>query len=597
MMRRSTLALLESSPRPRWPSVRRVAALSPVVTAVPDITTTSIHPPRGWPSVARVGARPLGLALVAAAAIAVAGCSLHLHNPDNAKRARTALDTYDKLKVDSLVTTSRGNMAELSKAQLETRQRVSEVLAKVDLAAVIGAEPDKPDAEPDKSGLGPGWRTLVPEVQDALGPYDLLKDGTYSKSGLIAARSIRNRASNKLQLGNDRRTFRAFVEDYKAVNPAPGTQDTDCKTVLAKVPADQVPPPPPPGEPPFKWNQYTTVISRACRKLKEQEDTVKEADDALMADPEYRRIVEQITQLEGELSQSEAAADALLKDYNAAKEKLAEAEQEAAKRLGGQETAAAKAEVEAAQAKLGKAVRSIDGVVEASQKAAELLQVQIKTDLLETILSNTKALSGDPKAAAAKPTQQLLAIVKRYPDIAARFKATDVPPVNVLLLELAIQRLHYRRLQAVRDAKKDIVTILKLQREAHADGVAAWIRVMDNVILARDQENVDLKLVLFDTFTSSRPIGRQRIAEALVAYGFAKQSTENRMNVLNARLRDRYRAQSLEMTEIAITTWNDLIRAPLSEITAYHEGGITSEEIARLINALAIMAIAVGVYQ
>lgn len=537
------------------------------------------------------------LTLVAAAVITVTACSLHLHNPANAKRARAALDTYEKLKVDSLVTTGRGNMAELSKAQLETRQRVSEVLAKVELAAVIGAEPDKPGAEPDESGLGPGWRTLIPEAQAALGPYNLLKeDGTYSKPGLTAARSIRNRASNKLQLGNDRRTYRAFVEDYKAANPAPGTQDTECKTVLAKVPANQIPPPSL-DEPPLKWNHYTTIIARACRKLKEQEAAGKEADDALKEDPEYRRIAEQITQLEGELSQSEAAAEALLKDYAAAKKKLAEAEQEAAKRTVVQQTAAAKAEVEAAQAKLGKAVKSIEGVVDASQKAAELLQVQIKTDLLETILSNAKALSGDPKAAAAKPAQQLLAIVKKYPDVAGRLKAADVPPVNVLLLELAIQRLHYRRLQAVRDAKKDIVTILKLQRDAHADGVAAWIKVMDNVTLARDQEKVDLKPVLFETFTSSKPIARQRIAEALVAYAFAKQSTENRMNVLNARLRDRYRVQSLEMTEIAVATWNDLIRAPLSEITAYHEGGITSEEIARLINALGIMAIAVGVYQ
>ena len=82
-----------------------------------------------------------------------------------------------------------------------------------------------------------------------------------------------------------------------------------------------------------------------------------------------------------------------------------------------------------------------------------------------------------------------------------------------------------------------------------------------------------------------------------IAYAFAKQSSEYKLNVLNAQLRDRYRAQSLEMTEIAVGTWNDLIRAPLAEIVVYHEGGITSEEIARLINALGVMAIAVGVYQ
>lgn len=567
--------------------------MSRLLTPASATTTTTDQSCRRDRCRARTaGGRLLGPISVFVTAIAVSACSLHLHSPENAKRARAALDTYEKLKVDSVVTTGRGNMAELSKAQLETRQRMSEVLAKVDLAGVIGAEP----REPGKPGLGPGWSKLIPETQAALGPYKLLEDGVYSKDGLVAARSIRDRASNTRHLDNDLRSYRALVESYRAATPTPGTQGTECKTVLATVPTIE-PPPRPANEPPRKWDLYTTVIAPACRGLKEQEDVLKETDDALKRDRDYLTIAEQITELEGELKQSEAAAAALLEAYEDAKKKLVEAEREAATRTVAQQTAATKAEVEAAQAKLGEAVKAIDSVVGASQQAAELVQVQVKTDLLETILSNARALSGDPKATAAKPTQQLLAIVKKYPDVAGRLKAADVPPVNVLLLELAIQRLHYRRLQAGRDAKKDIVAILKLQREAHADSTASWIRVMDNVIKARDEERVDLRLVLFDSFTSSTPIGRQRIAEILVGYAFAKLSGEDRMNIVKAKLRDRYRAQSLEMTEIAVGTWNDLIRAPLSEITAYHEGGITSEEIARLINALGIMAIAVGVYQ
>jgi hypothetical protein len=561
------------------------------VDAVNDSPRTRLRRPEVSP-----GARVFRVVLVALIGMTMAACSLHLHNADNAKRARAALDTYDKLKVDSVVTTGRSNMAALSTAQLETRQRVSEVLTKIDLATVIGAEPDKPaPGTPDKPSLGPGWRKLIPDTQAALRRYDLLnKDGTYSD--VEASRAIRHRASNKLQLGNDRRSYLAFVEDYKAANPVAGTQDTECKTVLAKVPENQAPPAPP-NEPAPKWDYYTKTIARACRLLAEQEKDLKKADDALRKNDEYRKIGDQITQLEDELRKSEDTAKELLKGYEGAKKKLAEAQAEAAKRTVAQQTEAAKKELEAAQKNLSQAAQAIEAVVDASTKADELVQVQIKTDVLETILSNVQALGGDPKAAAAKPTQQLLAIVKKYPDVAGRLKAADVPPVNVLMLELAIQRLHYRRLQAIRDAKKDVVAILKLQRESLADGAAAWITVMDNVSLAREQESVDVKAVLFETFTAAKPIGRQRIAEALVAYAFAEYTTESTMNALNASLRDRYRAQSLEMSEIALATWNDLIRAPLSEITAYHEGGITSEEIARLINAIGIMAIAVGVYQ
>jgi hypothetical protein len=527
----------------------------------------------------------------------VSACSFHLHSPENAKRARAALDTFEKLKVDSVVATGRSNMAELSKAQLETRQRVSETLTKVDLANVIGAEPDDPK-EREPQALGPGWRDLMAETTAVLDRYGLLtEDGKYTDPGVLASRSIRNRASNKLQLSNNRQTYRAFVEDYKAANPVAGTQDTQCKTVLAKVPDANKTPSLPTNEPSQKWDRYTKSIAPMCRRLAEQEDVLKEAEVALRKDSEYQRLADQITQLEGELTQSETTSKELLEKYEAAKKRFVEAEREAAKRTVAQQTAAVKSEFEAAQAKLNDAVKDIEDVVDVSQKAAEFLQVQIKTDILETLLSQAKALSGDPKAAATGPAQQqLLAAVKKYPDIASRLKAAEVPPVNVLLLELAIQRLHYRRLQAGRDAKKDILTILKLQAEAHADGAAAWIRVMDNVVLAREAK-VDLNTPVLAAFTSSTPVGRQRIAEALVAYAFAKQSSEYKLNVLNAQLRDRYRAQSLEMTEIAVGTWNDLIRAPLAEIVVYHEGGITSEEIARLINALGVMAIAVGVYQ
>ena len=563
---------------------RGPAAIAPLDAFSSAAVTTITYGacPRDRRIVRPAAARMLESALVLAAALAVSACSLHLHSPENAKRARAALDTYEKLTVDSVVTTGRSNIAELSKAQLETRQRVSEVAVKTDLIIVIGAEPR------ERSGLGPGWDKLVPATQAALEPYELLKDGEYSDPRVVI--SIRNRASNERHLANHRRTYLRFVESYRAANPAPGTQDTKCPAVLATVPEEGTSPPQPPNEPPLKWEFYKSGLAPLCRVLKEFEDDLKQADDALRRNREYREIAEQLTQLEGELSRSEADAKALLQEYEAAKKKLVEAEQVVATLSVAQQTAAAKAEVEAAQAKLGK-------VVGDSQQLAELVQVQIKTDLLETILSNAKALSGDPKAVAAKPTQRLLAVIKKYPDIAGRLRAADVPPVNVLLLELAIQRLHYRRLQAGRDAKKDIIAIWKLQRDAYADSAAAWISVMDKLILLQQKDQAALPQALFEAFNSSMPIGRQRIAEVLVAYAVAELFTEDRMNVLNAQLRDRYRAQSLEMSEIAVVTWNDLIRAPLSEITAYHEGGITSEEIARLVNALGITAIAVGVYQ
>ncbi len=507
------------------------------------------------------------LALVLAAATLVTACGVHLHSPENAKRARAALDGYEKLKVDSVVATGRANMAELSKAQLETRQRVTEVTLKANLANVIG--PGAPATDMGRQPEVLGWRKVVSDTREALRPFAFLEKENYSAAGLADSRAIRYRGMTEREIGHELRVYRDLVEEYRA-GRTPGTQDTACMTVLAIRRG-----PRPAPEPERKWGHYTTFIGAACDRIAVLEVDLKRADDTMKRHPVYADIVDEIDTLERELKLTDDQAKELLQKLDAAKKALAAAEEEAAKRTVPQQTEAAKAELAKAQEPLAAAVKAIEGVVDASRGAAELVQVQIKTDVLETILSNAKALSGDAKATAAKPTQQLLTILKKYPDVAGRLKAAELPPVNVLVLELAIQRLHYRRLQAGRDLRRDIVAIRKLQRDALTQSTAAWIVVMDGLIRVRGQQPA-LEANLIEAFGSAPPATREVVAEILAGYGTARLATEDRMNLLNARLRDRYRAQSLDMTEIAVGAWSDLIRAPLTEITAYHEGGITS---------------------
>lgn len=525
----------------------------------------------------------------------LSACSLHLHNPSDAKRARGALDGFEQLKVDSVVATSRTNFAALSKAELETRQHASDVLMRRDLVSVIGPEARVARAD-GKEGTPLGWPKVVVETHGALKPYRLLEKGQFSDPGKKSA--IRDRAANERDLATETRTYRSFVEDYKS-GANPGTQETECAKVPTKTSLESKPPPS--GEPPVKWDDYKTFIAGACDAIKVLEADLREAENALRTNPKYQDLVTRIEDLERDLKASEPAARDLLAKYEGAKKKLAEAQAQAEKAKSGQQTPDAKAELEKAQAQVADAIKIVQEVVDASTGpgADVLLPVQIKTDLLETILSNARALGGDPKAPAGQSTAQILNVLRKYPDVASRLKAADTPPVNVLLLELAIQRLQYRRLAADRAAKKDVLTILKAQREVEADAAAAWIRVMDGLIAMgrTPASNVLLskQKTLVEVFDAAPPPQRQQIAEVLVAYGFAKVSVEGRQNALSAQLRDRYRAQSLDTTEVAVEAWNDLIRAPLAEITAYHEGGITTEDIARIIHAIGIAAIAIGV--
>lgn len=525
----------------------------------------------------------------------LSACSLHLHNASDAKRARGALDGFEQLKVDSVVATSRTNFAALSKAELETRQHASDVLMRRDLVSVIGPEARAPRTDGEE-GAPLGWPKVALETRAALKPYALLARGQFADPGKKSA--IRDRAANERDLATETRTYLSFVADYKR-GANPGTQDTECAKVPKQASLESTPPPS--GEPPVKWDDYRTFIAGACDVIKVLEGDLRDAEQALRTNPKYQDLVTRIADLERELKASEPTAKDLLAKYEGAKKKLAEAQAQAEKARSGQPTADAKTELDQAQAQVTDAIKLIQEVVDASKGpgVGELLPVQIKTDLLETVLSNARALGGDPKAPAGQSTAQILTVLRKYPDVAGRLKAADTPPLNVLLLELAIQRLQYRRLAADRAAKKDVLAILKAQREVEADAAAAWIRVMDGLIAVggtpASKALLSKQKTLVEVFDAAQPAQRQQIAEVLVAYGFAKLSVEGRQNALSAQLRDRYRAQSLDTTEVAVEAWNDLIRAPLAEITAYHEGGITAEDIARLIHAIGIAAIAIGV--
>lgn len=96
-------------------------------------------------------------------------------------------------------------------------------------------------------------------------------------------------------------------------------------------------------------------------------------------------------------------------------------------------------------------------------------------------------------------------------------------------------------------------------------------------------------------FKETGDSNKEIIAAALLNYALARHYDEMEFE-LDIRERDDYRNASLSYSEVSLEAWNDLIRAPLQEIAAYHEGGIRSEQIANLLRALqAAGVITIGV--
>ena len=62
----------------------------------------------------------------------------------------------------------------------------------------------------------------------------------------------------------------------------------------------------------------------------------------------------------------------------------------------------------------------------------------------------------------------------------------------------------------------------------------------------------------------------------------------------DVRKNEAIRRKGREASKIALAAWNDYIQAPLLEIKTYHEGGITTEEIANLLQVIGLGAISGG---
>src|SRR6185295_1413479 len=185
--------------------------------------------------------------------------------------------------------------------------------------------------------------------------------------------------------------------------------------------------------------------------------------------------------------------------------------------------------------------------------------------------------------------------LNRYPDVAGRLKAAKEPSVNVLLLEAAIQRLEYRSLVEDRTAKRDIVTILRAKRNVMIEATTQWARVVEN--LNRPEFSAALRARLGSetetvaTVIGSSDSGVRHVRDTVVRYLAAKLIEEVDIPAFDIKLADRHYVRSVDLSSIALEARNDLIRAPLQEITAYHEGGIRTEEIAALLQALSMAGI------
>jgi hypothetical protein len=534
-----------------------------------------------------VGAVMRGCGTAAAFGVLIgllAGCGLHLHRPGDEKQARAASDGFKSLKLDAAITTARANADALMAAELDTRRKVGEMLVRRDLLSVLALDPPETDLE-----LPRGWPKLVKETDDVLARYGIVA-GTppkFTKDGQRELLLITRRFEHADNLVLELRVYDSLVTTY--------TRRDKAKMLSTECPPKDLPATKPPALDDGAWNYYQANIVPACARVEKTRATLKSLENVLRRDPAYREIDDDIARLEQSVRDNEAAAKKAAEQYEKAKKQLADAEDHLAKETAAKDKDAKR--IEDAKDGVKKAVTGLNGALDAA-KSFPLLEAAVKSDLLAEIVTNAKFLSGDKTTAAHQKTKKFVAALDRYPDIAARLRAARDPGVNVFLLELALQRLEYQKLATEQAASRELLTILKAKRETHIEAVTAWARV--KALIARPEKD-------FPRAVQDR-LARERVAtvlsddppvvkQAVVNYAAAKLLEDAELPAFDIRLADRYYRLSLDFSETALQARNDLIRAPLQEITAYHEGGIRSDEVAALLHAIGLGAVGVGVNQ
>lgn len=350
----------------------------------------------------------------------------------------------------------------------------------------------------------------------------------------------------------------------------------------------------------------------------------------------YADLLKQKIELEKELSDSKEEEASLKDAYGKAKKAYDKAVKELAKIEKNEEKSTSEGAEgsgdgnQTEEQKTAEKKEATDQLTSASNKLANALvaakkfpfvESKLQGDFLSGLIVDLNFLAGDENDVtqdeASSQAKNVQALWKVAQSTSNRFEKLDRPNVNSLRLELALHRLRYERLSILMKARQKELTILEGHLQLIEREVAHWIQIAratdkkykdincsKNLIdpdSLNEDDFVKLKnepvITFFDEQKKNGVSGREKrraIARILSAYAAAKEAHSSQ-GLMEARRIQLNQSVAVDMAEISVSAWNDLLAAPIAELLQYHEGGVTTQEIANLINALGLGAIAWGV--
>lgn len=494
--------------------------------------------------------------------LVVNGCGLHLHRPEDAKLAQAASAAFTDAKLTEALKTEFDNAAAILNEEVAAIQRHSNARRDRLISAIIGGATNETF-----------WKILTDysnnRLMDLLGEMPSGKNWENIKKVLDAQNALYNK-------------FVTLRGDYLAYEVIRTSQDPSLNRIGARLTAEDE------GKlaEPVK-TQYNLYLA-PLQKYKALE---KEASISNFTKGTVGTILGLRKTQEENLRKANDAAKQLKTDFESVTkkrdDKIAEANSPG-KSLDQISKALQEAANQAADAKstLKKALDGPSSNLEGLHKKL-IATEEIRGQIAELLTAAADAVAGKkPKQPSAENSQKakFLASVTA---IRAGVDGAAYPRISDLLLESERLRIETDRLQGLIALEEERKTLFDLQLTALGQEITALYRVLQQIasttpsgVLAEEQSvktqeaAVTSLLYLAEAWSSGRTP-----AEVI---GFLISGIDHRA--------------ALHNSSSSFAQWANLIGVPLSKLVAYHESGIKSGDLANLINAAGLSAIAGGVY-
>ena len=488
------------------------------------------------------------------------GCGVHLHRPEDAQLARSASAAFKDAKLSDALKAEFDAAVETLNAETGAIRRHSDARRDQLLSAIIGGP-----------GADQSWRRIVNyadrRLEDLLGP----KPQGSNWPGLDNWLKARENTDQRFN------TVRQAHLTYEALRMA---ADPRIARIGARLSMNE--------ESELK-EPLKTTYTQYIKALTEFEAETRIANTP----PSVRGIVGATTasrdEQEKRLREATEAAKRAKADLELAK---TEREKRIAEAMapGKRADEISKALKEAAE-KTDEAKNILKGLLQATSDRSladtdkKITAIEeIREQIAELLPAVADAIAGKKPAPGDSEKIKLLASVTA---IRAGLDGATYPRVSDLILESERLRIELDRLRGLIALEEERKTLLDLQLTALSREIFALRRAADRVETAKPSGALAAEQ---DGST------QEAAADALAYIGESWSIGRTPAEEIDFLIFGIDHRAALENSSAAFAQWSNLIGVPLSQLVAYHESGIKSEDLANLINTAGFSAIAAGVH-